>query len=256
VTIVIDQYYDSACTSLWFVGNLIATEPNASTLTLTGSYTYYTTAGAVYEYASPTTLTVTETSSTSVTVSLETTVAANSTSAPLGTVGVGCSIVTSSAACSVAAVAHEAATSADDGVALNVSATVGSATAAGTPVTISGSGSAAIGSLDSISVIAQGTYGFGISGGAIVDTATDAGTLTVSPTGTIAGGTFTVTDAADGGTLTATDNPATQTLTGTLVQTSTGVTIATYTVNTTTGSGTLTYSNGSTGTITGWNVVS
>jgi hypothetical protein len=51
--ITIDTYYDPGCTSLQWVGQFEFNETSSSSGTLTGSYTYYTAAGTVYEYVSP-----------------------------------------------------------------------------------------------------------------------------------------------------------------------------------------------------------
>jgi hypothetical protein len=67
----------------------------------------------------------------------------------------------------------------------------------------------------------------------------------------LAGGTLTVTDAADDGTVTAIIAGSPTTISGTVKQTSTGRTVATFVVDVN-GNGTVTYSGGSTAQVSNW----
>jgi hypothetical protein len=246
--ITVSDYYDTACTELWFTGQLTVTVTSSTLATATGSYTYYTKAGAEYEYAGPVTLTLSLASPAY--FSLLTSLATSAGASPYMSVGVGCSIASGTDSCSVASADHLAALSLDDAAVANVSATLQSGTS-GETIALSGSGSAYTGALNSTSVVNQGTYLFGITGGSVIDTASMAGSFNFTSAGLVSGGSIQLTDAADGATVTAAYNTATQTIGGSVTQTSTNTVVATYSVSVI-GTGTITYGNGTTGTITGW----
>jgi hypothetical protein len=246
-------FYDNACTKLYqdIFLDLVATSPSA--VSATGSDTYYTSAGQVFDYTTVA-LSVTLTSSSSGTISIQATDAPSPTAAQTAAIGVACSLASSAAGCGFGGVTHEAAASQDLGATLSFNATEGAASGGTVPVTISGTGSSFTGSLNALALSAGTFPNWVISGGSTVDTATFNGTVTFTTSANLAGMSITLTDAADDGTVTVTAAGTPAVVTGTIKQTDTGQTLATFTTDAP-GNGTITYSNGTTATITNWNVL-
>lgn len=252
--VTIAGFYDAACTELWYTGagTLTATSSSAGTLAIT--FTYHTLTGAIYRYV-PLTLTLTGIGTGTGTFALQASLASNSGVSPFANVGVGCSIAPTADACSMAEADHLSALAADVAVGVNVGATLTSANGGGVTIGLSGSGVADVGNLNTTSVVSTGTYTFGISGGSTVYAAGLAGSLTLTPAGLIVGGSLALSDAADGATVSAVYNAGSQTITGAVTVNASGATVASYSVNLQ-GTGTLAYSNGTTGTISNWVVQS
>jgi hypothetical protein len=252
--VTIAGFYNASCTELWYSssGTLTATSSTAGTVALVT--TYYTLTGSVYRYV-PLTLSLTGIGTGSGTFALQASLANSSGASPFANVGVGCSIAPTADACSLAEADHLAGLGADVAVGVNVAATLSSANGGGVIIGLSGNGVADVGSLNATSVVSTGTYTFGISGGSTVDAAGLAGSLTLTPAGLIVGGSLALSDAADGATVSAVYNAGSQTISGAVTLNATGATVASYSVNLQ-GTGTLTYGNGTMGTISNWVVQS
>lgn len=249
--VTINDYYDLACTKL-FIGSqfdLIVTSPGSGTAT--GTATSYTVGGSVFEY-DQLSLTISGAGTSSGYFSLRDDVAVNATSTPFANLGVGCSVAPANDTCSVAGALHLAGLNLDDAAAASVTGTL-SISNGNTVVALNGSGSAFTGSLNSTNIAPAGTFSWNISGGTQIDADSLNGSLTYAPSGLLAGGSLTLTDAADGGTVAATYSSASQTISGTVTQTSTGATVATFSVNVN-GTGTVTYGNGAIASINNWTV--
>lgn len=252
--VTIAGFYDAGCTELWYVGTgtLTAASSTAGTLALTT--TYYTLSGAIYRYV-PFTLALTGIGTGAGTFALQASLATSAGASPFANVGVGCSIASTADACSMAEADHLALLGVDVAIGVNVGATITSANGGGVTIALSGNGVANVGGLNATTVASTGTYTFGISGGSTVDSAGLSGSLTLTSAGLIVGGNLALSDSADGATVSAVYNAGTQTITGAITLNAGGATVATYSVNLL-GTGTLSYGNGTTGTISNWVVQS
>ena len=246
-------FYDSTCSKLYqdIFLDLVATSQTA--ISATGTDTYYTSGGAVYDYTTLT-LAITVTSSSSGTISVQATDAPSPTAAQTAAMGVACTLATGAVGCGVGGVVHEAAASQDLGAVMSFNAAQGAASGGTVPVTINGSGSSYSGSLNALSLSAGQFPNWAISGGSTIDTASFSGTLTFTTGGNLVAMSITLTDAADDGTVTLSAAGSPVTVSGTVKQTDTGQTLATFTTDAV-GNGTITYSNGTTATISNWKVL-
>jgi hypothetical protein len=168
--------------------------------------------------------------------------APNMTSAPTAQYGESCAItITNGGApqsCGVGSVAHVQSASADYGVTMVLSMTNSE-----TGSSISGTVNTYGGSYNSLA-LAPGTFpAWNVTGGQSISSATMTGTQGET-------GTFTLTDAKADATVHMTV-AASGSVTGTILRTSTGATVATF-VTDQFGNGTITYSNGTTATISDW----
>ena len=253
--ISINAYYDAACSQLWYAASGTLTANSSTTGTAALSITYYTLSGAVYEYASPVVLVLGGIGTAAPYFALQASLAASQSSPPYLSLGVGCSVSPSSDGCSEAVAAHLASLGSDTAIAVTASDALSAAPGGGEVISLNGSGSSRSGSLGSTNVVSQGSYAFGIAGGNLIDSVTLTGSLTLTLSGLVVSGGVTVTDAADGLTATVTYNGSTQAFSGSLTQTGSGTTLATYTVNLN-GNGSVAYGNGSVATISNWVVLS
>jgi hypothetical protein len=128
--------------------------------------------------------------------------------------------------------------------------------ASSSTVNLSGSGAGYNASLGALNIAAQGNAGWSITGASPTISVALNGSSTYSVTGALTAETLTVSDSADNASVTLSYNGTSQTLTGSVVQTSTGATAATFSVLASTGSGTVTYGNGTTAQIVNWIVQS
>lgn len=247
--LTLNTYYDTACTKLWWVGQFVVTATTSTTGTLVGSYTYYTQLGSVYEYIGGVTISIGPNY-----VSIGGNIATSQTASPYVNLGVGCTIATNSSSCTVAAVDHLATALLDEAAAATVSAalTTGAST---TTVGINGTGAGHTGALNSLGLVPQGVSGWSVTGGSPSISVSLAGSVTYTSTSALSGESLTLADSADGVTVSMVYAAATQLITGTVVQTSTGGVVATFSVSAT-GTGTVTYGNGASGQIVNWAVQS
>ncbi|HET7815690.1 MAG TPA: hypothetical protein VFL13_15115, partial [Candidatus Baltobacteraceae bacterium] len=174
-------------------------------------------------------------------VTLQFTHAPNQTAAPTAQYAMACGIAgeggSSPQSCGLGSVAHVASASADLGTTMSLTMTNGTST------TINGTVKTYAGALNSMT-LAPGTFpAFTISGGQQLSTATLTGTEAATST-------FTLTDSKTDATVNMTLSQ-TGAVNGTIVRTSTGASVATF-VTDRYGNGTITYSNGTTATITDW----
>lgn len=251
VVLVIDTYYDAMCTKLQTTLNLTLTQTSLTAATAVGNSTLYSTTGAVIEY-DQLALTLTGVGSTTSTVSIRDDLAPSQGAAPIANLGIGCSVASASDTCSLAAALHLVSLGSDQAAAATVGGTVAFAGGLAT-VAISGSGTDSTGALNSTNVAANGPYLWSTTGGTLVDSAAIAGTLSYTAAGLVAGGTLSVSDTLDNAAATAAYTPTSGLILGTVSSISPAKPIATFSVNTL-GSGTVTYANGTTATITNWTV--
>ena len=249
----IDAYYDAGCTELWYVSSGTLTATSATAGTFSGAATYYTLGGAVYRYATLT-LTLSGAGTGAGYFDLAAAIAAAPNAAPFANVGIGCTISSTADGCSAGEVDHLGPLGLDQAVAISTDAVLTSS-ASGLTIGVSGNGTANVGSLNAISLEAQGATGWTISGGSQLDAASVSGSLTVSAIGVVTGGTLSLADARDGATVNASYVSANQSIAGSIVLNATGATVATFTVGLT-GSGTISYADGSSGAIANWVVQS
>jgi subtilisin family serine protease len=250
--ISIGSYYDSACTELWYTFSGQLTTSSSTAGTLTGNYIYYPLGSSTpYEYASVT-LNISGIGTGSGYFSLGVNVGSAPSSSFLN-LGVGCTISSTSDSCSLAAADHAAQLNSDVAAAETVTASL-SSSGTNVALSLSGSASAYTGALNSTSIVAQGNFGWIVTGGTQVSSVAMSGSITVAPSGLVTAATLTLTDSVNNGTATVTYNSVSQTYSGTITQTSTGTPIANFTVNQN-GSGTVTFSNGTTSTIANGTIV-
>jgi hypothetical protein len=244
-------FYDGACATLREDLYLNITVTGQTSAAGNGTFTFYTTGGTVYDYEQVA-LSITVSGSGSGAFAIVATDAPNQTSPITAKAGFACGLSTTTVNCGIGAIARASQLNADIGALLSLNATFPASTGNVT-VSVSGSGAAytgALGALDLATAASQPW--FTVTNGTQVDAATYNGSLTYTQTGVVVGGTLTLTDAADDATVTiaTTGTPATS-LTGTVKRTSTGQTLATFTVDVN-GNGTVTYSNGVVAQIVNW----
>jgi hypothetical protein len=253
--LTVTGFYNTAtCTEPLITFSLTVTQTGIGAGTAVGNATTFSTSGSVTEYDNLN-LTLVGAGTGSGYFSLRDDVSPNATSAPVANLGIGCGIAATSDTCSLAAALHLASLSSDDAAAATVTGIVSTTPTGYTNVALTGSGNSATGGLNATNVTQSGNYLWAITGGTAVDSASVSGALQYTAAGTVVGGNLTLTDAADNATATLAYNSTSQTLSGSITQTSTGATVATYSVSVV-GTGTVTYSNGSVGTITNWVVQS
>lgn len=244
-------FYDSACTQLWQDIFIDVISTSSSTATATGTTASYTTGGTQYDYETLV-MTIVVGSGDSGEFSLLDTDAATSSSPQRAALGIACILGTTLLNCGSGAVEHLASVPGDDGALLNEQFSV---TSSGGIITIpySATASGYASGLNTLTLAAGSTFPtWAITGSAPFDTSTISGQLSFyASNGALAGGTLTVTDAADDGTVTAIISGSPATISGTVKQTSTGRTVATFVVDAN-GNGTVTYSNGSTAQVSNW----
>lgn len=242
-------FYDAACAHLYqdIFLDLVATSSTAASAT--GTDTYYTSSGQVYDYTTLS-LAITETASNTGTISLLGTDAPSPTAAQTAAIGVACSINSNAIGCGFGGVAHVASASQDLGDTLSFNATISSA-ANSTTLAMSGTDTSFAGSLNTLSLSAGTFPNWVVSGGSTVDNASFTASLTYTTSGNLTTMTLTLTDAVDDASVSISASGTPAVITGTVKQTSTGQTVATFTTDAS-GNGTITYSNGTTATITNW----
>jgi len=249
-TIAIDAYYNADCTGqLAYQGQLTVTQTSPTIATANGSYTFYTPSGTQYEYLGITKLAV-STAAGAQYFSLQASASTTDLSPPYQTLGIGCTTASSTELCSLAVIDHVAATGTDN--ATIDSATIAfSASGSNTVLSVSSTGSDFTGPLGSTGIVPNGQSGFLIAGGTLVDSVGLTGSFTFGANGAMSLANLTVNDGTNGATVTVAFNGTS--FTGTISQTG-GATLATFTVDAS-GAGTVTYSDGSSGTIANFAVV-
>lgn len=251
-TIVIDGYYNTNCSGqLAYAGQLNVTQTSPTLATATGSYTFYTPGGAVYEFLAIQKLAVSSPPGTPY-FSLQASAATSTLSPPYQNLGIGCANATSTAQCSLAVIDRVAATASDNAT-IDSAAVSFSSSGGNLVLGLSGSGSDFTAPLNGTQLVANpGSYGFLIAGGTLVDSSSVTGTFTFGASGPLSTATLSVSDTLTDGIVTLSYNGTS--FTGTIVQGNNGTQLATFTVDAS-GTGTVTYSDGSTGTIEDFSVV-
>ena len=238
--LTVNYYYDAGCTKLWWVGAFSVDHPGP--ITLSGSYTYYLPSGSVYEYVNPVMIAFGDATGSNYFSVIET-VATSATAPGLKSFGYGCS-ASVPRACTMNSLEHiTTIPSSDQGQ--EVSATVSS------------------------SAITFGTLGYSISNGINQLSIIQGSTLPVvngvgsssfgnSPSGLaaisnaqVSNLSISVFDSLTYGTASASYDPTLQSLSGTVTQTGHVGNLATFSVSAS-GSGIITYSSGTTGSIADW----
>ena len=248
--LTIQSYYDTACTQLAVLGQFVLTVTSSTSATAAGSYTYYTQAGTIFEYDGPVTITFGGLGTGSEYFATSSSVATSRLAIPYGSEGFGCSTTSSSVTCTSAAVEHWTSSNDDEGQSLTLTAALTQSGSSST-ATISGTGNGYTAAFDALSVVPQGVSSFAVSGAA-ASLSVSVNASAAFNAGVLGGETLTVTDAPDGATLEMSYNAATQLLGGTVMQTGTGLVLATFSVSSISGSGTVTYGNGTTAQIVDW----
>jgi hypothetical protein len=246
-SITVEIFYDAACTEPESLGQFTVTENSATSATISGSDTLYTMAGTIDGYNTLTLSLSVPSALGPITVTDQVSEASSPSSQPFANIGSTCSINSNgNETCSIAVADHSAALNADNAVVENVTETVTEVPSLSE--TIAGNGSAYLGALNSIGITQQGTATWTVTGGSKVDSATLSATYGYTGSTLVNNAALTISDSANGGVVSVMFNASSQTYEGTLTQGSSGATLATFSVDPT-GSGTITYSNGATGTI-------
>jgi hypothetical protein len=247
-------FYDAACTKLYQDTFLDVVATSVASASATGTATVYDTSGTAYDYKTIALTIGGIGSGTGGTISVIADDAPNATAPKSATIGVACSLASTSLACGIGAVARESAISQDLGATVGIAATATTASTGAVTVPVSGSAASYTGALGSLT-LAQATFpNFIVSGGTTADSGTFQGTFTYTSTGVLVSGSFKLSDASADGTVTVTSvgTPATG-VNGVITRTSTGQTVATFSVDIN-GNGTIAYSNGTTGRIVNWQI--
>ena len=246
-SLTIALFYDAACTEPESLGQYTLTTTSATAFSITGNVTLYAMSGAVDGY-NTLSLSFNVPSQGATSFILQSSEASAQGSPPFANLAANCSLLPSgSESCAVAVDDHAPALNADNAVAESIATTL-TESGASISATVSGSGSAFVGGLNATNITQQGGSGWTITGGTKVDSTNFSASYSYSGSSAVQTATLTIDDSANGGTVTVTYNQSSQTFTGTLTQNSDGSTLATFTVDVT-GSGTITYSSGATGTI-------
>lgn len=246
-------FYDAGCTLLHqdIYFDVIATSSSAGSIT--GNLTQYTTAGAVFQY-NTIAMSFSGLTATSGTFTMQLTNAVSATSPQLEALGISCNIASAvSVTCGAGDVAHLASIGSDIGatlaLSLSAAATVSTAT-----VTLNENLSAYTGALNGLALAPATFPNWTISGGSLADSAALTGQITLNSLGSITSAAVTVSDATDDATVAVTAGGTPVQITGSVKQTSTGQTVATFVVDQN-GNGTVTYGNGTVAQISAWNVL-
>jgi hypothetical protein len=245
------EFYDTACTTLYqdIFADIVATDSTSASLN--GTVTEYARSGSVSAYLTLA-LKLAGIGTPSATITMSATQAPDATSPQTAALGLSCGLASAGASCGFGAFARIQKLSQDEGVTMNLTLSESVANTV-TTVPVTGTASAYTGALDALT-LSPGTFpAWIIGGGTLVDTASFNGQFAYTSAGLLSSGSLSVADSADDGTVTLTATA--QSLTGTIKQTSTGTTVATFTVDAA-GNGTIAYSNGTTAQIVGWNVLS
>jgi hypothetical protein len=248
-TITDDTYYDSACTALESQSITLATVTSVSPViaNATDQITTFSPTGSVTGF-STVTLAINDTTTQEV-VTIQANESLSSGAPPFGTFGVTCTAALSNTTlltCGAASVDTVANVTTGITISLNGSLATTTAESLALMLTIS----SYTGSGLTIAPPLTGTT-WAVSGGTLADTLT--ASLNVSLSGPATSLTFTATDPASGATIALNEPTNTTTINGTL--TKGGKTVATLTINTS-GNGTITYPDGTIGTITDFTIVS
>jgi len=252
IVLVVNGYYDTACTLIEVAINLTVTVTSSTTATAVGNTTTYTTSGAVSGYDALS-LTIGGLGTANETFSARDDLSASATATPFANIGVGCSVTKTSDACSLAEALHVASLNADQAAAATVSGTVTATQSGITTVAISGTGTSSAGALNATNIAPSGAYLWSTTGGSLVDNVSIIGSLQFNSVGRVVGGSIAVTDSASNAAATAAYAPTSGALSGTVSSLVPTAQLATFTVSAT-GSGTVTYANGTTAPITNWAV--
>ena len=248
-------YYDSACTQLWQDVFLDVIATGSGTANGTGTQTSYTTGGTQYDYETLA-ITIDFANGLGTELSLLATDAATSSSPQRATLGIAC-IFNTALNCGSGGVTHLASVPGDFGALLDeqISSTSSTPTSSGAVTTLpfSANASAYASGLNTLTLAPGSPFpAWAISGSTPLHAATMSGQINFSESnGALAGATLTVTDTADDGTVTTTTSGSPITIAGTVKQTSTGITVATFLVDAN-GNGTITYGDASTAQISNW----
>lgn len=248
-SVTAEYFYDAACTEPQSLGQFTISTTGSTGFSLTGNVTLYTIAGVVDGY-NTVSISFNVPTPDSETYVLQATDATSQSSSPFANLAGNCSITgqTGAQTCSIAVDVHATALNADYGVVESEATSLSNSSLTTFIETFTGTGSAYVGALNATNVVQQGSSGWAITGGASVGSANLSGTYTVTSTSFVQNVAFTINDNVNGGTVTVTYNPTSQAYSGTLTANSGGGTLATFTVDAT-GSGTVTYSNGMSSTV-------
>jgi hypothetical protein len=246
-------FYDAACTQLFQDINLDETLVASNSVSLNGNQTQYTRAGAVFAYDTLTgSLVGAGTSSAQMTIQVAD--AANSSAAPRAVAGLSCNVAATSQTCGSGGVDHVAALSQDFGATIAANVVVAPPPGGGMFAAFNGNSTAYKGALNALGLSAGPFPSWSVSGGSVTDNVTLSGGLTFSAAGIITSGQLTVVDAAADATVTVTASGQPIVIAGVIKQTSTGQTVATFSVDIN-GNGSITFGNGTTAVIIAWQVI-
>lgn len=246
-------FYDASCTLLHqdIYFDIIATSSSAGSIA--GNATEYTTAGVVFQY-NTIAMSFSGITATTGTFTMQATNAVSATSPQLEALGISCNIASAtSIACGAGDVEHLASIGSDIGATLALSLSTASTVSSAT-VTLNENLSAYTGALNALALAPAAFPNWGVSGGSLADTALLSGQLTMNSLGSITGAAITVSDTTDDATVAVTASGTPVQITGSIKQTSTGQTVATFIVDQN-GNGTVTYGNGAVAQISGWTVL-
>lgn len=237
-------FYDTACTQLFqdSVIDIIATSALSASITETQTSTLL--GGDVYDYQTLA-FVVSSTGGSNSNFTLTSSEAASSTSPKTSSSGVSCVISSTSISCGGANVIRLTALPADIGATLDVTvSSLSSRTAAPTvTVPISGTAAAFTGAAGSLSILPGNLPAWSLVGASPTDRSSFSGTFVYTADGTLISTNFSLADTSADATATVATSLG-GIINGTITQTSTGKTVATFTLYST-GSGTITYGNGS-----------
>ncbi|MGH7755807.1 MAG: hypothetical protein ACREM8_05915, partial [Vulcanimicrobiaceae bacterium] len=246
----VKTFYDGACTML--MQDLVGTVTLVSTnLSVTAVVTSYGVTGAVTGYEKVSVAGSQASSQQNVTVTAS--AAVDASTPPFANAGLSCVVAAGTASCGLGATADSAQLTQELGATVNFAITAATGSG-GTALNLTGTEVAYTGALNALALAQGSGTTWTITGGTQVASATLSGGFTYSGSGVLVAGTTVVTDTADDATvmLVAATNGG---VTGTVKQTSTGQVVATFTIDAN-GNGAVAYGNGTTGTITGYYVVS
>lgn len=247
-------FYDAACTQLFQDINLAETLVGSSSVSLSGTETQYTRAGAVFAYDTLSGSLV-GAGTTSAQVSLQIADAASNSAPVRAMLGLSCNIGVTSQNCGSGGVEHLASISQDFGATIAATVFIIPVPGQNSPVTFTGTAAAYKGGLNALA-LAPGPFPiWSVSGGTLIGSASLSGGLSFNAAGILSGGQLTFTDPGSDATVTVTAAGQPLVISGVVKQSSTGQTKATFTLDIN-GNGTITFSDGSTAVIIAWQIVS
>lgn len=244
------DFYDAGCTKLWRDNYADVNASSQTSIDGIGTMATYDTGGTQTSYDTFT-MSLAQPSSGVLTISMKLTTALNSTAPELSQNGIACQFTTLSqaATCGMGEVQHAKNANVDTGVTFAIN-NLTTTTANGViTIPIDTTLNTYTGSYNALTLAASPTFpSWMVTGGTAMSSSTAKGTVAAGSNG-VQSVALTLTDSLNNATVTLVTSGSK--INGTIIETSTGKQVATFSVDPS-GNGTISYSDGTSATITDW----